>query len=342
MGRRRTSNLPPNVYKRGDVYYIRVWNNGRSVWKKAGTSLNAAQIVLGQMRKAVESEELGLPKKCKTTLKEYKQTYLDWALAHKRSYARDAWCMEQLLVVFGSFRLPEINKVRVDAFMRDRKKHVASATVNRQVALLRRVLSHAVEHGEMDHNPLRGIKLLPEPPARQPVLDLDEEKKLLEKCSPWLARVVRLAINTGCRQKEILGLRWRHVDFDGGELIIEDSKSGESRRIPVHPAVLEELRRRRGTPEGLVLTLPNGESPQSSSVSHAFKDAVRAIGKPDMRFHDLRHVAGSRLLAAGANLPEIADYLGQKTLAIARRYAHTSRTRLKSLVGEVVVSEGGK
>lgn len=332
MGRRRKSDLPPNIYKRGNVFYVRMWSNGASKWKKAGTSLRLAQVLLGQMRKAAESEELGIPKKCKTTLREYKPTYLAWAEAHKRSYRRDKWCLEQLLEVFGDLRLPEITKVRVEAFMRDRKAQVSPATVNRQVALLRGVLSHAVAHGEMDLNPLRGIKLLPEPPARQPVLDLDDERRLLENCSEWLGRLVRLAVMTGCRQMELVELRWRHVDFSGGELIIEDSKSGESRRVPLHPVMLEELRQRRGKPEDYVITRPNGIPPGPTIVSHAFKVAARASGKPDMRFHDLRHVAGSRLLASGANLPEIADFLGQKTLAMARRYSHSSRTRLKSLV----------
>lgn len=336
MGRKRTrARLPANVYKRGKNYFVRIWFNGRSIWRKAGTDLRSAQILLGKLREAAAREDIGLPKKSHYTLTDWSPKYLDWALAHKRSFRRDSWCIKQLVEVFGSFKLTDITKTRVDAFMRDRLQQVAPATVNRQVALLRKVLSHAVEAGEIDSNPLRGIKLLPEPAGRLPVLEAEDETKILEACPPWLRFLVQLAVGTGCRQSELLALTWRHVDFDGGEIVVSISKSGQGRRVPVHPTLLEELRSRRGLPDGFVITLPNGKVPSPYSVTDAFRRACHKIGRKDLRYHDLRHVAGTRLLATGANLPEVADFLGHKTLAMARRYAHTSRTRLKELVGRM-------
>jgi integrase len=258
--------------------------------------------------------------------------FMEWSKAHKRSSNRDAWCLPQLLKVFGHLRLTEITRGRVEAFMRDRKEEAAAGTINRQVALLRKVLAQAMDVGMLDTNPLRGIKLFPEAPARQPTLETEDEHKLLAACPPWLAWLVRLALYTGCRQGELLALRWRHVDFNGAALKIEDSKSGESRRVFLSQSLLTELRRRRGLPDGALVTLPSGHVPGANLAGKAFKRAACSIGRKDLRFHDLRHVAGSRMLDAGASLPDVATVLGHKTLVIARRYAHSSPNRLRDIM----------
>jgi len=193
-------------------------------------------------------------------------------------------------------------------------------------------MSFAVEQEVMDSNQLRGIKLLPEAAARQPVLQLQDEARLLEASPKWLADIIVLAVATGCRMGELLSLRWKHLDFDAGDLVVEDSKSGESRRIPLHPGIRELLWSRRGLPEGYVVTGPDGTLPSQEKVSHAFKEVARKMKREDLRFHDLRHVAATRLLATGASLPEVASYLGHKTLYIARRYAQPTRTRMHELV----------
>jgi integrase len=211
------------------------------------------------------------------------------------------------------------------------------ATVNREVACLRKLLAFAVEQGELDVNPIAGIKLFSEAAGRIPKFEPEDERLLLAALPVWMQRVVRIAILTGCRQGEILALRWRHVDFKASTLTIEDSKSGESRRVPMHPALAMELKERRGTPNGFVVSVVSGDpptehSPEAHSVSQAFRRAVRKMGRPDLRFHDLRHVAGSRLLATGASLPEVAATLGHKTLAMSKRYTHVSPVRLASLI----------
>jgi len=331
-----------NIMKRGKSWYVRITVNGRDIWRSAGKSKQAAQELLPRLRAEAEREALGLPKKPLTspTLDKFMPKYLKWAKAHKRSYKRDEWCSKQLVEAFGQFRLAEITKPRVQAFMRDRQEEVSAATVNRQVALLRKVLSYAVEQGKLDANPLQGIKLFPEPPPRQPTLEQKEEQKLIRAGPAWFGFMVRLAIATGCRQGELLALRWRHVDFDNAALVVEDSKSGESRRVPLHPVMLAELRSRRGLPDGYVVMMKSGEVPTTSGVVQAMRRAANKIGRRDLRFHDLRHIAGSRLLAAGASLPEVATFLGHKTLSIARRYAHTSWTRLHDLVGQMPVANG--
>lgn len=102
--------------------------------------------------------------------------------------------------------------------------------------------------------------------------------------------------------------------------------------VPIRPDMLKELVTRRQLPEAPVIVTDAGTPPKALSVSQAFRRAARKVGRPDLRFHDTRHLCGSRLLAAGASLPMVADMLGHKTLAMSKRYAHTDRDRLTSLI----------
>jgi len=332
-----------NLYRRGDVWYVRLQVDGREIRRAAGRDKQVAQVLLARLRADAERRRVGLPKRTIATLRDWMPRYLDWAKQRKRSWTRDALSLRSLVSELGDLRLCDITTARVEAYMRDRLAtptvrggRRAPASVNREVACLRKVLSHAVEHGEIEVNPLRGIKMLREAPARVPTLDLAEERALLGASPEWMRPIIRLAVSTGCRLGEVLALRWRHVDFDAGTVQIEDSKSGESRIVPLHPAILDELTARRGTPDGWLCVSPEtGRPPHATAVSHAFKRAARKIGRPDLRLHDLRHVAGTRLLAAGASLPEVASVLGHKTLAMSRRYAHTTWTRLRDLVSRM-------
>jgi integrase len=273
-------------------------------------------------------------------------------------------------------RLHEITKARAEEYMRDRRRvetarsvshreaferrrgrgevprntkapapqSLSPASVNREIACLRKLLSFAVDMGELEANPLSRIRLFREPPGRIPTIEPEDKRQLLSALPEWMRPIARLAMMTGCRQSEILALRWKHVDLSAGTLTVEDSKSGDARRVPLHPALADELRERRGLPDGWVVDMPERphRNPKTgrpmeptrspTSISHAFRNAARKIGRPDLRFHDLRHVCGSDLLATGANLPEVAAMLGHRTLVMAKRYSHANPVRLASLV----------
>lgn len=210
-------------------------------------------------------------------------------------------------------------------------------SVNREVACLRKVLSYAVEIGELEVNHLLRVRMLPEAPARKPVLEVEDEARLLQAIpSDWLRFLVRIALGSGLRQMEALSLRWRSVDFGSCTFTVEDSKSGDSRTVAFHPSLLEELTRRRGLPDGYVVTLPSGKVPDQHSVTFMFKRAARKAGLGHLRYHDTRHIAAQRLLEAGASLPELAQWLGHKSLDMVQRYTNPNPKRLRSLVAGMV------
>ena len=341
MGRHRAADnkLPQHLYYRKGQYYVRIWSEGKDTWTAAGKSLRVAKEVLRDLESDAERGHLGLPKKPKAiTLAAFQEDYLAWAEDHKESWKRDELSLKHLMPVFGGLNLHQITKARVEAYMRDRKDEVTGPTVNREVACLRKILSFAVEQGHLEVNPLRGIKMFAESPARQPVLTPEDERRLLKASPEWLRWVIRLAIATGCRRGELLALRWRHVDIANAALIIEDSKSGDSRRVPIHQDLMQELKARRGTPDGFVIVQDDGTPPHKDWVAHKFANVVKKL-KLGIRYHDLRHVAGTRLLTTGASLPEVATFLGHRTLTMARRYAHTDWNRLQGLVSQVSVQK---
>lgn len=332
--------LPPNMMRRGKkgTIYIRMRVGTRDVWRSTKTAdLKLAQILLGEWRKKAERGEAGLPEIRTMTVNEWLPSFMRWSKANKRSWWRDEYATKRLAKFFGEFKLQEVTKQRAEAYARDRSQEVKAATINRELSLMRRILSYAVEQGKLDTNPLLGIKMKPEGALRQPVLDDEGEGRLLSVCNrDWFKFTIRLALASGCRQGELLELRWKHIDFRDSALVVADSKSGESRRVPVPKPLLEELREMRGTPEGWVIVVPQtGRPPNRHTVRHMFKRAAKKAKLDDLRFHDLRHVAATRLLAAGATLPEVQSYLGHKTLVMARRYAHTSWSRLQSLVASM-------
>jgi integrase len=363
------------IFNRNGHWYAKVKVRGVQKWRSAAT-LELAQKALGDLREDAAREHVGIPKVARLTLADFAPVYMKWAKMQKKSWKRDAQSVATLVASLGHYRLPELTKPRVEAFMRARReveslcsvraregfarlqkagktppgakapapRMLAPATVNREVACLRKLLARAVEAGELQKNPIAGIHQFPEAPGRIPTMEATDDAALLAALPEWMRPIARLAILTGCRESEILALRWRHVDFDAGTLAVEDSKSGEARRVPMHPVLIAELRGRRGLPEGWVIEMPckarkdptTGKALDPArdphSVSQAFRRTVRKIGRPDLRFHDLRHVCGSRLLETGASLPEVATMLGHKTLAMAKRYAHTSPKRLANLV----------
>lgn len=342
MAEKRTYKKRNNLVKRGNVWYVRIFVDGKDTWRAAGRDRHAAQEYLGKLRGDVERGQLRLSKSARgvPTLSGFKDQYMKWAKAHKRSWERDERSLRELEPVFGDTKLISINKAKVEKYQHKRLADgVQGATVNREVALLRKMLSYAVDCNVIEVNPLSRVRMLPESPGRIPILEPDDERKLLAHGPTWFRLLVRMAVATGCRQGELLALRWRHLDLADGVLTVEDSKSGDSRRVPIHPALLADLEARKASPDDYVFQTRDKTPPARSSVANAFRDAAAAIGRTDLRFHDMRHVAGTRLLATGASLPEVAAMLGHKTLAMSKRYSHVSPVRLRALIAEMPVAE---
>ncbi len=142
--------------------------------------------------------------------------------------------------------------------------------------------------------------------------------------NPYLYTVVVLALSTGARRGELLGLQWSDIDLKRGALIFRETKNGQVRTVPLTGKALELLSQSRGT--GLVF--PTG-------IREAFESALRRAGIGNFRFHDLRHTFASYLAMSGASLSELAEALGHKTLSMVKRYTHLTEGHTRQVVARM-------
>jgi integrase len=213
----------------------------------------------------------------------------------------------------------------------------ADGTINRELAVLSAALSHARTELEWDApDPVRGRAPRPGP-GRLRWITREEAARLIAAAgqipqAPHLPDLIRLALHTGMRRGELLGLEWSRVDF-GGRLIYLDThhtKTGARRAVPINAEAWAALRSRwdwraEHCPETPWVFAHGDDKHQGEpirDVKHAFTSACRAAGITDFRFHDLRHTCASWLIQSGASLSEVAAILGHTTIRMAERYAH--------------------
>jgi len=181
------------------------------------------------------------------------------------------------------------------------------------------------------------IVLPKRPEGRLRYLDEPEIGKLLAACresrNRYLAPVVTLALHTGMRKGEILGLEWERVDLSTARLTLVQTKSGKPRGVPIGRAVYDALialepdpERRRGR------VFPRGNDRRGSQIRTAFELALKRAGIAGCRFHDLRHTAASHLVMRGASLQDVKEVLGHADLRMTLRYAHLSPAHLRGAV----------
>jgi integrase len=161
-------------------------------------------------------------------------------------------------------------------------------------------------------------------------LPIAAETTLLSSCHElslgYLSDILVVALETGMRCGEILSMRWEDVDFTNRRALLRHTKNGDSRQVPLTSRAKTTLQKlaSRHTDE---LVFPHCRwairRHFKRVVGHSAK-AHKGVQNPftDLRFHDLRHEALSRLSDKGLNVIEIAHISGHRTLAMLRRYTH--------------------
>jgi integrase len=264
--------------------------------------------------------EAVLPRKPKSAKKQ--QGQLRWWAEHYGKYTL-AQLKPQLLAEARDKLLSEVTY---------RGKLRSPATVKRYLAVLSHAFTVSVkEWGWLESNPMQRVTKPSEGKGRIRFLERHESDALLDACkassSPHLYGVVLLALSTGMRQGEILGLRWREVDLERDCILLTHTKNGERRAVPLVGQVLEMIRshsqvRRLDTDLVFPGRFRPGQEAKRASIRTAWDKVIHDLGIEDFRFHDLRHTAASNLVMNGATLVQVAEILGHKTLQMVKRYAH--------------------
>ncbi len=125
-----------------------------------------------------------------------------------------------------------------------------------------------------------------------------------------------MAVSTAMRQGELLFLAWDRIDLKRRTAYLPDTKNGEARTVPLSSRATTLLEKLPRSIDGRVFPLT------ATGVAQAWKRAVKRAGLQDLRFHDLRHEAASRLFERGLDSMEVATVTGHKGLRMLKRYMH--------------------
>lgn len=291
---------------------------GRRTRKLAppGASKAEAQQWEAQTRNRLWQGELG--HKPERTLAEAIARWTLEELPRLKSEADTRNHAAQLLPYIGSHMLEELPDV-AEAYVRDHP-HLKPATINRRLAILRRVGNLAHKRWVWTDEPLgERVHLLPERNARHVYLTYDQVRDLLIAArGQAIEDAILLAVFTGMRLGEIVKLRPEHLDGDVIRLGT-DTKTGRPRTVPIHPVLQDAIAR---------LPLPVGKE----RLQQGFAQARAELGLDHVHFHDLRHTTASWLVQAGVPLYTAGLLLGHASTKTTERYAHLADEHLRQAV----------
>lgn len=313
-------------YKRGKVYWIDLYNqNRRRVQESSQSSSRRDAEKLYALRK---SEILrGIYKQpVKMALGEFGDRYMEHAKTNKRSWLRDEQMLGNLYEYFGKERqLTELTPVGIEGYKGRRRTEVSGSTVNRELALLKRMFNLAITWDLfLGANPVRKVKFFREFNTGLRVVSREEEKSLVQNASPYLQDLIRFALNTGLRIGEIFSLRWSNADLKRGILTVFAPKTEKLREIPINAETRQVLEAWwLGKKNESIFYNPETGKP-FVDLKAGFALACKKAGISGVTWHTLRHTFASRLVGSGVDIVTVKELLGHSSISVTMRYAHTN------------------
>jgi integrase len=357
-------------------FKLRYGRNGVLTFKPRYPSLGLdaarelSKVKIGEI--AERGAPSGLRPKGTGTFESFLDDYYAPAIADRKAHAATIAAIRSVFKEWLSKPLRSISYLDVERLKAARlKARIAPATINRDLDRARAALNMALKIKLIDSNPVPDVKRFKIANDRDRHLSVDEEKALrkaladrekkrrrerksanarlaLRKLEPrpvWpddgftdhLTPLVLLAMNTGLRRGELLGLTWARVDLERKQLNVSAiiAKTEKPRHIPLNAEALDVLQRwkKQGKGEGHVFPGLDGE--RMGHINRSWNGIAEAAGLTDFRFHDLRHSFASRLAMSGVDLYSVQKLLGHSDSKLTQRYAHLSPDHLADAVAKL-------
>lgn len=295
---------------------------------KGATTLEEGAVILE--RRAQEERELKFGIKHRPqirTFTELADEYVRWAKTNKKSWETDVGRLIGIREHFKDKPLAQITSLDVEKYKEKRSQKVKPSTVNKGLQVLSKMFNLAIQWGCMKHNPAKGVKRFDERPFRRTrVLSKEEEERLLKVTyTENLKSMIILLINTGLRRNELLHLTWDCVDSEKRELFIKETKTNQSRFIPMNQTVYSELLKLYKTrkDEGLVYVNP-ATGKGYVCIRKSFERACKRAKIKGLILHDLRRTFATRLLNAGVDIVSVSELLGHVNITTTQIYCISS------------------
>ncbi len=272
----------------------------------------------------------------RTTFGEVVERYIQEVIGKGRGYKEHTYRLKALIKrPIAKLNMAALTPIKIAEYRDERAKTLAPATVIHELAYFSAIINHARrEWGISIVNPIPMVKKPQMPQGRNRILSEDELSRLYAALTPrvknanhWMLPLVKFALETAMRRGEILGLRWECVDLQKRTAFIPLTKNGESRTVPLSSGAIELLRTLPIDLKGRVFPLTGRQ------VSAAMERARIKAKLDDWHFHDLRHMAITRLAEKLPNLIELSAVSGHKSLAMLKRYYHPNPQLLAEKLG---------
>jgi integrase len=255
-----------------------------------------------------------------------------------------------LIPAFGHLRLSQLEASHVQLYIKDALDHgrldgrggLSEQTVVHHVRVLHRAMEDAVNNRQLPFNPVTSVKK-PKVKKRQiQPYEPNEMQRILSKArGRRIYAPILVDYSTGLRRGEVLGLRWKDVDLESGNLRIMQAlkqteeglefgppKSGVGRSVAISPTIVEALKKHRTEQSkqklllgedyrdiGLVFCLEDGEMWPPDSFTTNFKSLRESLGLGGT-FHDIRHTHATELLKMGVHPKIVSERLGHSTTQV--------------------------
>jgi integrase len=262
---------------------------------------------------------------------------MEYAKVNKRSWLRDEQLLGHLQRYFGKdVQLAEIDIARIEGYKIERRNKVSGSTVNRELALLKRMFNLAIDWDDFPgRNPVCKVRFFKEFNTGSRVLSPDEEKKLIDNAAPFMQDLIVFGLNTGLRVGEIFSLRWSNVNMTQNVLNVFAHKTWKTRTVPMNKEVRRVINAWSSNRKN-DLVFYNSETGKSFvDLKAGFGLACEKAGITGVTWHTLHHTFASRLIERGVDIVTVQQLLGHSTVTVTMRYTHTNLESKKAAVDQL-------
>ncbi len=335
------------MFKRSGIWWTCIRHNGKKIQKSLETTdRKLAQAIEAKIRTEIVEgsffeKSIGSNKTFRDMMIKFiKEHSPKVSISMQKSYITS---LNHLDLFFGSSNLLAISPKMISRYkILRRDEGSASGSINKELAMLSKAFSLAVMEWEwLKDNPVSRVPRENENNERDRWLSKEEETILLDNCPEWLRDILVFDLNTGLRQQELLSLEWNRVNLFRKTILIQNTKNGKPKTLPLNKFALDVLNRRskmKSIKNDLVFFNKNGRKIHVSNLRKSFYRVMGKVGIKDFRFHDLRHTFASRLAQAGVDLYKISKLLGHKDIKMTQRYSHHCSDSLRDGV-EILESD---
>jgi len=281
----------------------------------------------------------------KVTMAELFRRYAVATRDTKRNAPHEKYTLRMLEQHLGQIKLADLSPMDVADFRDKRKsKNLANSTVVNNLHLLSAVIKLAMTEWGYDipFNSVQKVRKLEVRNTRDRRLEVGEEERLLAAAKEmggierWA--LVVLGIATAMRIGEMLSLTWERIDLAKREAYLPDTKNKDVRRVPLSKRAVEALEALEPKESGKVIA----RWKDCHSFVRPWRNLTKKAGIVNLRFHDLRHEATSRMAEAGMSILKISAITGHRSFQMLKRYTHIDTRMLACELDEIENSRGGK